>query len=72
MGAVKKHFPVTTYVQRIKEAEVDMALICHDEDKMETAIDILHQDIQGASKTREKTMEFVKRILKLKSHYAIS
>ena len=70
MGAIKKHFDVATFVERICEAEIDMALICHDEDKMEASYEALLQGIESSEHIKKKTWTSVSRILTLKSGYA--
>jgi beta-N-acetylhexosaminidase len=71
MGAINKHYDVTTFVERICQAEVDMALICHDEDKMQASYERLLQGIHSSEEIKKKTVTSVKRILELKSSYAM-
>jgi beta-N-acetylhexosaminidase len=70
MGAIDKHFDVDTFVQRICEAEVDIALICHDREKMEATYDALLGAVKGSEKTRRDTLASVQRIMQLKARYA--
>jgi beta-N-acetylhexosaminidase len=70
MGAIDKHFDVDTFVQRICAAQVDIALICHDQEKMQTTYDALLQAVKGSEKTRRDTLASVQRIMQLKARYA--
>jgi beta-N-acetylhexosaminidase len=69
MGAIDKHFDVDTTVNRILDAEIDVALICHDRAKIEAAYEALLNAISQSQDTRDKTLASVKRILGLKETY---
>lgn len=70
MGAIDKHFDVDTFVTRICDAEIDITLICHDRDKVETTYSTLLKAIQQSDDIRRKTVVSVRRILNLKDNYA--
>jgi beta-N-acetylhexosaminidase len=69
MGAIDKHFDANTFVKRISDAEIDIALICHDRAKIEAAYGLLLKAIKGSDEVRGKTVASVQRILNLKEKY---
>ncbi len=70
MGAVHKHFDVETVVSRIMDAEIDIALICHDRFRIETAYGALLRTVRESEDVRKKATASVQRILNLKHRYA--
>jgi beta-glucosidase-like glycosyl hydrolase len=66
MGAVDKHFDVETMVKRISEAEIDIALICHDRMKVEKAYGALIEAARESEDSKRKATMSVQRILNLK------
>jgi beta-N-acetylhexosaminidase len=70
MGAIDKHYDVSTFAHRICEAEIDMALICHDREKMVATHGALLAAIRSSEEVKKKTLDSVGRILKLKQRYA--
>ncbi len=60
---------ITTSVERIIQADVDIALICHKGDDIENAYNIFLKDIKRSGKNREDCINSVKRIMKLKADY---
>jgi beta-N-acetylhexosaminidase len=71
MGAIDKHFDVETMVGRIVDAEVDIALMCHDRLKMEKAHRALVKTVRGSEAARSKAMTSVHRIFHLKQKYLL-
>ncbi|MBW2171807.1 MAG: beta-N-acetylhexosaminidase [Deltaproteobacteria bacterium] len=69
MGAIEKHFDIETAVRRILDAEVDIALICHNRQKMERAHQALVEAVGESEESRQKTSASVQRILNLKQKY---
>ena len=69
MGAIDKHFDVETTVRRISDAEIDIALICHDRLKMEKAYRALLKAVRESEDARRKATVSVKRVLNLKQKY---
>ena len=72
MGAIEKHFDIETAVSRISDAEIDIALICHDRQKIERAHQVLVKAVGGAEESRRKATESVQRILNLKQKYLLT
>jgi len=71
MGAVDKHFDVETMVKRISEAEIDIALICHDRLKVEKAYGALIEAARESEDSKRKATASVQRILNLKQKYLL-
>ena len=71
MGAVDKHFDVETMVKRISEAEIDIALICHDRLKVEKACGALIEAARESEDSKRKATMSVQRILNLKRKYLL-
>jgi beta-N-acetylhexosaminidase len=70
MGAIDKHYDVNVFVDRICEAEIDMALICHDMPKMVATYEALLAAIRRSEDERRKSVASAERILRLKERYA--
>ncbi len=69
MGAIDKHFDVETTLRRISDAEIDIALICHDRLKMEKAHRALLKAVRESEDARSKATASVRRILHMKRKY---
>jgi len=69
MGAIEKHFDIETAVRRVSEAEIDMALICHNRQKIERAHQVLLEIVGESEESRRKASASVQRILNLKGRY---
>ncbi|MBW2265488.1 MAG: beta-N-acetylhexosaminidase [Deltaproteobacteria bacterium] len=69
MGAIDKHFDVDTFVERICDAGIDIALICHDQHKIETTHAKLLKAIQTSDHVKKLSLKSVGRILRLKAEY---
>ena len=69
MGAIDKHFDVETTVRRISDAEIDIALICHDRLKTEKAYHALLRAVRESGDARRKATGSVQRILNMKRKY---
>ncbi|MBW1743984.1 MAG: beta-N-acetylhexosaminidase, partial [Deltaproteobacteria bacterium] len=69
MGAIDRHFDIETAVRRISDAEIDIALICHNRQKMERAHEVLLEVMGESGESRRKASVSVQRILNLKRRY---
>jgi beta-glucosidase-like glycosyl hydrolase len=69
MGAIDTHFDLDTFVTRISDAEIDMALICHDRAKIEATYGVLLKAVRQSDDMKARAVESVQRILNLKEHY---
>jgi beta-N-acetylhexosaminidase len=69
MGAIEKHFDIETAIRRISDAEIDIALICHNRQKIEMAHQVLLEAIGETEESRRKAAACVQRILNLKQKY---
>ena len=69
MGAIDKHFDVETTIRRISDAEIDIALICHDRLKMENAYRALLKAVRESEDARKKATASAQRILNMKRRY---
>jgi len=72
MGAIDRRFDIETTVARISDAGIDIALICHDRKKMESAYQVFIKGVQGSEEGRQKGVESVRRILNMKERYIVS
>jgi len=70
MGAIDTHFDLDTFVARISDAEIDMALICHDRAKIEGTYGALLKAVGTSEDEKTKALASVQRILRLKENYA--
>jgi beta-N-acetylhexosaminidase len=69
MGAIEKHFDIETAIRRISDAEIDIALICHNRQKMIRAHEALLKVLEESEESRRKASVSVQRILNLKRKY---
>ncbi|MBW1741551.1 MAG: beta-N-acetylhexosaminidase [Deltaproteobacteria bacterium] len=69
MGAINKHFDVETTVRRILDADIDIALICHDQLKVAKAYEVLLKAVRASRDARQKAMASARRILNMKQKY---
>jgi beta-N-acetylhexosaminidase len=69
MGAIQKHFDIETAIRRISDAEIDIALICHNRQKIEIAHQVLVEVVGETEESRRKASACVQRILNLKQKY---
>ena len=71
MGAIEKHFDIETAIRRISDAEIDIALICHDRLKIEKACRALLKAVGESEDARTKATASVRRILRIKQKYLV-
>jgi beta-N-acetylhexosaminidase len=69
MGAIVNHFDIRTVIHQILQAEIDLALICHQGPNIETAFEEISQALTDASQIRDACRASVQRILSLKRRY---
>jgi beta-N-acetylhexosaminidase len=70
MGAIDKHFDIETAIGRISDADIDIALICHNRSKIESAYQAFVKAMGRSAESRRKATASVQRILNLKKKYA--
>ncbi len=66
MGAIAKHYPLPTVVTQCLAASVDILLICHPGDKIETAHALLREQLQRDASAADAAL---RRIMDLKAAY---
>ena len=69
MGAIKKHFDLSTVIKQILEAEIDIALICHKSPDIEMAHELILKQMADSSDLRQKAIQSTNRILDLKTKF---
>ncbi|OEU64629.1 MAG: beta-N-acetylhexosaminidase [Desulfobacterales bacterium PC51MH44] len=69
MGAIKKHYDIKTVIHQILAADIDIILICHKGPNIENAFEEILKNLKGSIRIREKGVESVRRIMKLKRKY---
>jgi len=69
MGAIKKHWGVQLSMQKILDAEIDMALICHPGPDIQTAVDFIRTFLSASLTNRSLCERSVERIMRLKEQY---
>ena len=70
MGAIEKHFGFKAAVAQVVASDVDMALVCHRSDKIETAFEEILNWGESATGAPARARQSVERILKLKRQYS--
>ncbi len=66
MGAIEGHYPVELLAERILEARVDMALICHRSEKMESLFHNIRNAFEKSSRAKEGALAVFHKIAKIK------
>ena len=69
MGAVRNHYSIQTAMAQILAADIDIALICHQSPKIETAFHEIVTHLKSSGERMEKGLTAVKRIMALKQRY---
>ncbi len=69
MGAIEKHYTIETVIDRIFEADIDIALICHPGSKIPKAFQLLKSKLEHDQNSKEKFLNSVRRILETKNHW---
>ncbi len=69
MGAIRKHYGITASIQRIFQADIDIALICHQGPDISAAFEEMIRLVEHSSTAKQKGLTAVNRILQLKKRY---
>ena len=69
MGAIKKHYEIKTVLRQILSADIDIALICHKGPDIENAFQEILKSLSNSNRIKEKGLQSLKRIMKLKTKY---
>jgi beta-N-acetylhexosaminidase len=69
MGAIKKYFAIRESIQYIMEAEIDIALICHQGPDISDAFEEMCRLISSSSSIRTQSILSFRRIAKLKNTF---
>ena len=69
MGAIQNHYSIQTAIAQILAADIDVALICHQSPKIETAFHEIVAHLKSSGERMEKCLAAVKRIMDLKQKY---
>ena len=71
MGAIRKHYDIPTVIERLLAADIDITLICHRSQDMETAHTVMSQLISEDEELRNRAEQSVGRILEAKKKFRI-
>ncbi|MDM8544698.1 beta-N-acetylhexosaminidase [Desulfococcaceae bacterium HSG9] len=71
MGAIKKHYDITTVIRQIIKADIDIALICHKGPDIETAYNLILKALNTSTSAKYRGLVAVERIMKLKQTYLV-
>ncbi len=71
MGAIEKHYDIKTSIDKIFEADIDIALICHPGPKIPEAFEVFKTKIKSNENSRKKGLASVQRILEMKTLFNI-
>jgi beta-N-acetylhexosaminidase len=69
MGAIKKYYPIEQVIERIVEANIDIALICHQGPDISHGFRAFVHLLSGSTERMTMGRESVKRIFSLKQQY---
>ena len=69
MGAIVKHYDVSTAINRIMWADIDIALICHQSPKIEQAFQSLLTFHSQSPYLQEGNLESLQRLMRFKQNY---
>lgn len=71
MGAIEKHYGIETVVDRILEADIDLALICHEGPNIDAAHGYFLRRITDSAEIRRRSEMSADRILKTKKRFGL-
>jgi len=71
MGAITKHYDISTSIRRILAAEIDLALICHKGPNIEIAFEQIFNAMTDSEEMRARGQVSVDRIMKFKNDYLV-
>ncbi len=66
MGAIESHYPVETLAERILEARIDIALVCHRTEKIEAFFESVLKTIGKSSRIRQSGVAACRKITEVK------
>jgi len=69
MGAIRQYFDMRTAIQRLLQADIDLALVCHKGPDIETAYETILQKLTDNPDLKRRGEASVQRILKFKQKY---
>ena len=69
MGAITRHYDIHSVIQQILAADIDLSLICHKGPNIEIAFEDILQRITDSPEARQKGIESVDRIMRMKNTY---
>lgn len=69
MGAIKNHYGVKIAIQKIMDAGIDIALICHTGEDIKAAAAIFENDLIDGAPLHDRNMKSVDRIMSTKSKF---
>jgi len=69
MGAIKKYFTIQESIRNIIDAEIDIALICHQGPDISSAFEEIRELIRSSSSIRAQCIESCRRMAKLKNAF---
>jgi len=69
MGAIASHFDIKTVIRQILLADIDISLICRNGPNIAIVFEEMLRILQDSSAMKSKTLESVKRIIRLKRKY---
>ena len=69
MGAIKPAYDITTAIDQIMCADVDIALICHKGPDIESAFETIHRNLTEDSRLQQMGRRSMQRIVDLKRAY---
>jgi len=71
MGAIEKHYGIPTVVDRILQADIDLALICHEGPNIDLAHEHFRRQITDSAHLRRSSEMSARRILETKKRFAL-
>jgi beta-N-acetylhexosaminidase len=69
MGAIIKHYDIQSAIQQILAADIDLALICHKGPNIEIAYEEILKEITDSPEVKQRGIESVERIMRMKKTY---
>jgi beta-N-acetylhexosaminidase len=69
MGAIKKHFAIREAIQHILDAEIDVALICHQGPDISTAFEEILRMIRSSPDIRQQSITSCRRMADLRNTF---
>ena len=69
MGAITKHYDIQSAIHQILAAEIDLTLICHKGPNIEIAYEEILKEITDSPEVKQRGIESVERIMRMKKTY---